>query len=87
MRPLVVQGSPQAPEDVTATAGDGAAVTITWIGSIFPPPAVAYEVERAADADFRKGRTTFEAAAGASSFTDDSAQDRPHLLLPGAGRG
>ena len=73
-RPLVVQGSPQAPEEVTATATEGPAVTLRWSGSIFPPPAIGYVVERAADEGFRKGRTSFEAAAGASSFTDDSAR-------------
>ena len=74
VRPLVVQGSPGAPDAVTTTAGDGPAVTLRWTGPIFPPPVTAFEVERAADEEFRKGRTTFEAAAGASSLTDDSAR-------------
>ena len=72
-RPLVIQGSPGAPEALTATAGDGPVVTLTWSGSIFPPDAIAYVVERADDESFRKGRTSFEAAADAESLTDDSA--------------
>ena len=71
-RPLVVGGSPQAPEGLTATAGDGPAVTLEWVPSIFPPSAIAYEVERADDEGFRRGRTSFPAAAAATSFTDDS---------------
>jgi hypothetical protein len=31
-------------------------------------------VERADDEDFRKGRTSFEAAADAASLTDDTTQ-------------
>ena len=74
VRPVVVQDSPQAPEGLTAAAGDGPTVTLRWTASIFPPPAVAYVVERADDEDFRKGRTSFEAAADAASLTDDTAQ-------------
>jgi hypothetical protein len=72
-RPLVVQGSPGPPAGLTATAGDGPAVTLSWSGPIFPPPVTAYVLERAADESFRKGRTSFTAAAGATSLTDDSA--------------
>ena len=74
IRPLVLEGSPQAPEGLTATAGDGPSVTITWSGSIFPPDAIAYAIERADDESFRKGRASFEAAADAESLTDDSAR-------------
>ena len=73
-RPLVIQGSPEAPEALMATAGDGPVVTLTWTGPIFPPPVVGYVVERADDESFRKGRASFEAAADAESLTDDSAQ-------------
>ena len=71
-RPLVIQGSPQAPEGLTATAGDGSTVTLEWSAPLFPPPVVAYVLERAADKDFRSGRKSFTAAAAATSFTDDS---------------
>jgi len=71
-RPLVIQGSPQAPGGLTATAGDGPTVTLEWSGSIFPPPAIAYVVERAADEGFRSGRTSFTVASAETSFTDDS---------------
>jgi hypothetical protein len=73
-RPLVLQGSPTAPDELTATAGDGPAVTLRWSGSIFPPDAIACVVERADDDGFRKGRASFEAAADADSLTDDSTQ-------------
>lgn len=72
-RPLVIQGSPEAPEGLTATAGDGPAVTLEWSGPILPPPVIAYVVERAADKGFRSGRKSFMAAAAATSFTDDAA--------------
>jgi FtsP/CotA-like multicopper oxidase with cupredoxin domain len=71
-RPLVIQGSPVAPAGLTATAVDGPAVTLEWVPPIFPPPVIAYVVERAADKGFRSGRTSFAAAAAATSFTDES---------------
>jgi len=71
-RPLVIQGSPRAPEGLTATAGKGPAVMLEWVPPIFPPPVIAYVVERAADKGFRSGRTSFAAAAAADSFTDES---------------
>jgi FtsP/CotA-like multicopper oxidase with cupredoxin domain len=74
VRPLVVQGSPQAPDRLSATAGDDGAVTLRWTRSIFPPEAIAYVVERAGDEGFRGGGRSFEAAAAATSLTDDSAQ-------------
>jgi hypothetical protein len=74
LRPLVVQGSPLAPQGVTASAGDGTAVTLTWKGPIFPPPLVGYLVQRAADEEFRGELESFEAAAAASSLTDDTVQ-------------
>ena len=72
-RPLVVQGSPTAPRDLTATAGEDSSVTLTWSAPIFPPPAVGFVVERADDEGFSSGSATFTAAAGATTFTDDSA--------------
>ena len=47
-------------------------MTLEWVPPIFPPPVIAYVVERAADKGFRSGRTSFAAAAAADSFTDDS---------------
>jgi hypothetical protein len=71
-RPLVIQGSPGAPDGLTATASDGPAVTLQWLPPIFPPPVIAYVVERADDEGFRRGRTSFTAVAAATSFTDHS---------------
>ena len=72
-RPLVVQGSPEAPAGLTATV-DGSVVALTWSGPIFAPPVIAYAVERADDVGFRGGHTSFAAAVGSTSLTDDSAQ-------------
>lgn len=73
-RPLVVQGSPETPEGLTATAAGGTTVTLAWSGSIFPPPVIAFMVQRAADAAFRSGLASFTAAADATSLDDDTAQ-------------
>ena len=72
-RPLVVQGSPTAPGGLTATTGEGSGVTLTWSAPIFPPQAVAFVVERAADQSFSGEPTSFRTASGAGTFTDDSA--------------
>ena len=72
-RPLVVQGSPTAPTGLTATAGEGSSVTLAWSPPIFPPQAIAFVVERADDEGFGAGLTSFRTAAGAATFTDDSA--------------
>ena len=74
LRPLVVQGSPEAPTDLTAAATDGATVALAWSAPIFPPPVVAYALERADNEGFRDGRTSLSAPAGEPSLTDDSAQ-------------
>jgi len=73
VRPLVMQGSPAAPADLTATVGDASSVTLTWSAPIFPPQAIAFVVERADGEDFGGGLATFTTAAGATTFTDDSA--------------
>ncbi len=86
LRPLVVQGSPVAPQGVTASAGDGPAVTLTWKGPIFPPPLVRYLVQRAADEEFRRELESFEAAADGLLAHRRHGADRPDVLLPGAGR-
>jgi hypothetical protein len=52
-RPLVLQGTTQAPDGLTAApAGDGSAVELTWTAPLFPPPVTGYVVQRAADEDF-----------------------------------
>ena len=74
VRPVVVQDTPQAPERVTVRASDGPTVTLRWTASIFPPPAVAFVVERADDEEFRNGSTLLKADAGATTLTDDAVQ-------------
>ena len=71
-RPLVVQGSPEAPHGLVATAGDSS-VTLRWALPVFPPPVVACEVERADDASFRRGRRTLRATAASLSDTTAAA--------------
>ena len=73
VRPLVVQGSPTAPTDLTATAGGASSVTLTWSAPVFPPQAIAFVVERADDEGFGGGLRSFTTAAGATAFTDHSA--------------
>ena len=55
-RPLVVQGSPTAPRGPDRDRRETApSVTLTWSAPIFPPPAVAFVVERADDEGFSSG--------------------------------
>ncbi len=72
-RPLVLQGTPQAPAGLTATAGDGQ-VELIWTTPLFPPPVIGYVVERATDEGFTKDAQTFTAAADAAAYTDTTAQ-------------
>jgi FtsP/CotA-like multicopper oxidase with cupredoxin domain len=81
-RPLVLTGSPQAPDALTASASDGG-VTLRWSPSIFPPAATGFAVQRAGDEEFTADVVWFTvdgapaagegATAGAATFTDDSA--------------
>ncbi len=87
VRPVVVQDSPQAPEGLTATAGDGPTVTLRWTASVFPPPAVAYAVERADDEDLPQGPHVLRGSRRRRVVQRRHGTGRPHLLLPGAGRG
>ena len=73
-RPLVLQGTPQAPAGLTATAGGDGRVKLRWTAPLFPPPAVGYVVQRATDEGFTKDVRTFTAAADAAAYTDTTAQ-------------
>ena len=73
VRPLVLQGTTTAPSGLTATAA-GPAVELAWTAPLFPPPVTGYVVERAADEGFTEGVETFTTAAGASTYTDATAQ-------------
>ena len=72
-RPVVLQGTAAAPTGVTAAAGEGSAVTVTWIPPLFPPPVVGYELQRAADEDFTDAVVTFAPEGDGASFTDAEA--------------
>ena len=72
-RPIVLQGAPEAPGGLTATAGEGPAVALAWTPPLFPPPVTGNVVERAADEGFTKQVQTFP-ASDASSYKDTSAQ-------------
>jgi hypothetical protein len=72
-RPLVLQGTTVAPAGLTATAAGGPSVELAWTPPLFPPPVTGYVVERAADEDFTDA-VAFTAEAGASSYTDATAE-------------
>jgi hypothetical protein len=73
-RPLVLQGTTTSPAGLTAAAGDGPAVRLTWTAPLFPPPVTGYVVERAADQDFEEDLRAFAVAADEASYTDATAQ-------------
>lgn len=73
-RPLVLQGTTVAPGGLTAKAGDGPTVDLAWVAPLFPPPVTGNAVERAADEGFTKDVQTYPATAGASTYTDTTAQ-------------
>ena len=86
-RPLVLQGTTEAPGGLTATVRDGSAVELAWTAPLFPPPVTGYVVERAADEGFTEGVQTFTVAAGAATLHGHDRAERRHLLLPRPHRG
>ena len=73
-RPLVLQGTPAAPEGLTAIAAGDGKVELAWTAPLFPPPAIGYVVGRAADESFSRGVKTFAVAAGEQRFADATVQ-------------
>ena len=72
-RPLVLQGTPAAPDGLTATAGGDGRVELAWTAPLFPPPVTGYVVERATDQGFTKEVQSFT-AVDAPSYADTGAQ-------------
>ncbi len=73
VRPLVLTGSPQAPDGLTASATGGAGVELRWSPSIFPPPASGFEVQRATDEGFTEDLESFAVPGDAVTYSDDGA--------------
>ena len=74
VRPLVVQGSPQAPGGFTGVAAEGPSVKLAWTAPLFPPAVTAYQVQRSTREDFGTALESFGAAADATSLADDTVQ-------------
>ena len=70
VRPLVLQGTAAAPTGLTAAAGDGAAVVLTWTAPLFPPPVTGYELQRAEDEGFGKQVLSLQSKGRAADYTD-----------------
>ena len=69
MRPIVFQVAPAAPTNLAA-AHTGAAVNLTWTNNATYPAATEVTIQRATNAAFTSGVTTFTAAGTATTYTD-----------------
>ncbi len=72
-RPIVLQGTTTAPTGLTAAAGGGAGVELTWTAPLFPPPVVGWVVQRATDEEFAHGVRTTTIAGAKTAYTDAGA--------------
>nr|WP_121162584.1 fibronectin type III domain-containing protein [Micromonospora pisi] len=76
-RPLVLRVSPAQPTGLTATAAPGSptvppAITLAWTNNATRPVATNHLVERATNAGFTSGVTTFALPAGVSTSSDST---------------
>jgi FtsP/CotA-like multicopper oxidase with cupredoxin domain len=71
MRPIVFQVAPTAPASLAASL-TGAAVHLTWANQATYPAATQVTIQRATDAAFTSGVTTFTTAGNATSYTDSA---------------
>jgi FtsP/CotA-like multicopper oxidase with cupredoxin domain len=71
MRPMVFQVSPAHPTNARSTVtGPPAGVRVTWANQWTHPVATTTTVQRATNATFTSGTTTFSTGASATSYTD-----------------
>ncbi|MEV4757605.1 hypothetical protein AB0J86_21175 [Micromonospora sp. NPDC049559] len=80
-RPLVLRVSPAQPTGLTATPVPGGptrlpAVALVWTNNATRPAATISVIERATDATFTTGRTSFAVPAGSRAYTDASVVPR-----------
>ncbi|MCI4063062.1 multicopper oxidase domain-containing protein [Micromonospora sp. R77] len=78
MRPVVIRVSPQPPTNLTLTVNPGSltvkpTIVLNWTNPTGPPPATLIVVQRATDAAFTTGLTTYVIQPTLTSFTDPNA--------------
>ena len=71
MRPMVFQVAPTVPTSLAASIA-GAAVHLTWTNQATYPAATQVTIQRATNAAFTSGVTTFTTAGNATSYTDST---------------
>jgi hypothetical protein len=73
MRPQELEFTPAAPAGLTALAQPGTQVDLTWVNNATAnPAATSVTIERATDAGFTTGVTTFSVPASATTYSDTS---------------
>jgi hypothetical protein len=69
----VVTGSPSSPTGAGGFASGATEVTLSWLAPVGGNPVTGYKVERAADASFSAGLTTFDLGTTSTSYVDTTA--------------
>ncbi|MBY8873137.1 hypothetical protein K7640_14980 [Micromonospora sp. PLK6-60] len=77
MRPMVIQVSPGAPTNLTATANSGSttvppSIVLAWTNPTGLPAATQVVLQRATNSTFTAGLTTFTLGASANTYTDST---------------